>query len=66
MCTQSVRVASRTGRAAQSDDIEVPFVGNNNICGLNATLLLTGIGHTGFPSRVCSVVYVSSVHLPSL
>lgn len=55
VCAQSVLVAS--GRAAQSDDIEVPFIGNN-ICGPRVSLHSSAIGHTGLVCGVCSLVYV--------
>lgn len=58
VCAQSLLVASRTGRATRSDDIEVPFIGNN-ICYARASPHSTGTACTRLLSPVRSVVYVS-------
>lgn len=58
VCMQSVLVASRTGRAAHSDDIEVPFIGITFavlVCACTSLAPLTQL----LPSRVRGAVYVS-------
>lgn len=62
-CVRDLLVASRTGRAARSCDIEVSFIGKKNVCcGHDVSLHPSGYCNTGITLRVRSVGYVSSLH----